>query len=155
MAKQIGVKTSDIASEVIPAPETELDQTLATDTPDPSGVLQDSNLVYVALNHPQGILFSLPDKRAVLIEGNATHLRGLEKGVLPVGGYGLTEVAADDWDYIKKTYGQMRIFQTGLIFAQNRRDLAMDQAGEMKAMRHGREPVDPTKTNTTEASVEA
>ena len=76
----------------------------------------------VALNRTTGIMFPMPDGRKVLIEGNAAGLRGKEKGVLPVGAFGLTRVNADDWAYIEKTYGpHMEIFKSGLIFAQARK----------------------------------
>ena len=81
-----------------------------------------TDTVMVALNRATGITFPMPDGRKVLIEGNAASLRGKEKGVLPVGAFGLTRVNADDWAYIEKTYGpHMEIFKSGLIFAQARK----------------------------------
>ena len=77
--------------------------------------------VVVALNRAIGIQFAMPDGRKVLINGNAAHLRGKEKGVLPVGGFGLTTIAAEDWEYIKKTYGGMEVFENGLLFAAERK----------------------------------
>ena len=56
-----------------------------------------TDTVMVALNRTTGISFPMPDGRKVLIEGNAASLRGKEKGVLPVGAFGLTRVNADDW----------------------------------------------------------
>lgn len=105
-------------------------------------------VVTVALNRATGIRFPLPDGRTVLINGNAAHLRGREKGVLPVGGFGLTTIAADDWAYIKKTYGRMEIFENGLIFAAERKADAADEAAEKANLRHGLEPADPEKTAT-------
>ena len=61
-----------------------------------------TDTVMVALNRTTGITFPMPDGRKVLIEGNAASLRGKEKGVLPVGAFGLTRVNADDWAYIDK-----------------------------------------------------
>jgi len=107
-------------------------------------------LVVVALNHPNGIKFALKDGRQVVINGNATHLRGRETGVLPVGRYGLTLVKAEEWEEILRTYGQMDVFKKNLIFSRPRKAEAEDQAEEMKETRHGREPVDPTTTATTE-----
>ncbi|WP_308775753.1 hypothetical protein [uncultured Bilophila sp.] len=99
--------------------------------------------VMVALNRPSGIVFDLPDGCKVLIEGNAASLRGKEKGVLPVGAFGLTRVNADDWAYIEKTYGpHMEIFKSGLIFAQARKSDAVDEADERAELRNGLEPVD-------------
>lgn len=101
-----------------------------------------ADTVTVALNRASGIAFSLPDGRRVRVAGNAFHLRGKEKGVLPVGGFGLTEIAADDWAYIEKTYGpHMEIFKSGLIFARTRKADAMDEADEKRDLRHGMEPM--------------
>jgi len=119
-----------------------------------AGKGKEAGFVFVALNHPHGILFKMPANRELVIEGNAAKLRGAEKGVLPVGAFGLTKVAAEDWEYIKKTYAQMRIFQSGLIFAQDHKDKAVDQAEERTEMRHGREPVDTATTATTESKPE-
>lgn len=105
-------------------------------------------MVTVALNRATGIQFAMPDGRKVLINGNAAHLRGLEKGVLPVGGFGLTTIAAEDWEYIKKTYGRMEVFENGLLFAAERKADAVDMADERAALRHGMEPVDPENTAT-------
>jgi hypothetical protein len=110
------------------------------------------NKVAVAFNHPQGIKFTVPGGRAVVINGNATHLRGKEKGVLPAGAFGLTLVDADDWEYITKVYGRMQIFKSGLIFAQDSRARAEDEAEEKRELRHGREAVDPAATNTEPVS---
>ncbi|MBD5417358.1 MAG: hypothetical protein HDR50_06810 [Desulfovibrio sp.] len=105
-------------------------------------------MVAVALNRATGIQFSMPDGRKVVINGNAAHLRGKEKGVLPVGAFGLTMVPATDWEYIKKTYGGMEIFQHGLIFAAERKADAVDEAAEKAELRHGIEPIDPENTTT-------
>ena len=65
------------------------------------------------------------------------------KGILPVGAFGLTEICADDWSYIEKTYGpHMELFRNGLIFAQARKADALDAADERAELRHGLEPVD-------------
>ena len=105
-------------------------------------------MVAVALNRATGIQFALPDGRKVLVNGNAATLRGKEKGILPVGAYGLTMVPAADWEYIKKTYGGMEIFTHGLIFASERKADAADEAAEKAEFRHGIEPVDPESTTT-------
>lgn len=108
-----------------------------------------ADTVMVALNRTTGIMFPMPDGRKVLIEGNAASLRGKEKGVLPVGAFGLTRVNADDWAYIEKTYGpHMEIFKSGLIFAQARKADAVDEADERAELRHGLEPVDVAKAQT-------
>lgn len=114
-------------------------------TPAPSA----ADTVVVALNRASGIVFPMPDGRRVTINGNATHLRGKEKGKLPMGAYGLTTIARADWEYIKKTYGpSMKLFESGLIFAADRKADAVDMADERAELRHGLEPVDPEKTQT-------
>lgn len=108
-----------------------------------------ADTVVVALNRASGIAFSMPDGRRVTVNGNAAHLRGKEKGVLPIGGYGLTTIDRSDWEYIRKTYGpSMKLFASGLIFAAERTADAVDMADERAELRHGLEPVDPTKTQT-------
>lgn len=113
-----------------------------------AGQAKSQPTVTVALNRATGIQFLMPDGRKVVINGNAADLRGREKGVLPVGGFGLTTIAAADWDYIKKTYGGMEIFENGLIFAAARQADAADEADEKAEFRHGLEPADPEKTPT-------
>lgn len=113
--------------------------------------LKDDGFIIVALNRAAGILFPMPDGRKVLVDGNAAHLRGKEKGVLPVGGFGLTRVREDDWAYIKRTYGpHMEIFASGLIFAQSRKADAQDCAAEREELRHGLEAADPGAGKTRE-----
>lgn len=109
--------------------------------------------VFIALNHPQGIAFKMPNGRRVEIKGNTAHLRGKEKGVLPVGAYGLTQVGRDDWEFIQETYGGMAIFKNGLIFSADRKADAADEAEERAETRHGREPVDVETTNTEPADL--
>lgn len=113
------------------------------------------NTVMVALNRTAGILFNVPGNRQVLINGNAAHLRGKEKGVLPVGAFGLTEISSDDWAYIKKTYSGMEIFKNGLIFAHGSKGDSLAEADEKKDTRNGLEPVDVETTNTQPLDVPA
>ncbi|MDR2075656.1 MAG: hypothetical protein LBP61_01800 [Desulfovibrio sp.] len=113
-----------------------------------------SDLLTVSYNSPRGIAFRIGD-REILINGNASRLVGKEKGIIPVGRYGYTRIAAEDWDAIEKAYGSMAIFQKGLIFAEKSRERAEDRAEEMAGTRHGLEPVNPETTNTEEAKAEA
>lgn len=111
--------------------------------------VQSSNTVFVALNRPNGIQFTMPDGRKVKINGNACDLRGKEKGVLPIGAFGLTELDSEDWDYIKKTYGRMELFENGLLFASDKKEKAKAEASEKEETRNGFEPVN-TATGKTE-----
>lgn len=54
-----------------------------------AGQAKSKATVTVALNRATGIQFLMPDGRRVVINGNAVDLRGREKGVLPVGAFGL------------------------------------------------------------------
>ncbi|MBE8596851.1 hypothetical protein [Xenorhabdus sp. BG5] len=107
--------------------------------------------VNVRLNHPHGIEFPMPDGTSVVLRGNAFYLFGQEKGKLPVGLYGETIVDADKWDYILKTYGEMEIFKNNLCVWDEKEAGAKDKASEKKELRHGREPVDTSKTTTEPA----
>ena len=111
--------------------------------------------VFVGLNRANGLVFAMPDGRKVRINGNASDLRAQESGKLPVGAFGLTMVNAEDWAYIKKTYGKMEIFKNGLIIAQDSRASAQDEAEEKEETRHGLEPVDPKQPNTAPNEPEA
>lgn len=101
-----------------------------------------ANKVHVRLNHPHGIVFDLKNGRKVAIKGSAFHLRGLEKGVLPVGLFGSTMIDASDWEEIQATYGNMPHFRNGTLFAEADAASADDHAHEKAELRHGREPVD-------------
>lgn len=107
--------------------------------------------VVVALNRPYGLSFRMPNGRKVVIKGNGESLIGKEKGILPIGAYGLTTISADDWDYIIKTHGTMPVFKNGLIFATKRKADAVDEAESRDDLRNGLEPIDPEKTATKEA----
>ena len=110
--------------------------------------------VCVALNRPLGLSFRLPDGRKVALNGNGAPLVGKEKGVLPVGTYGLTLINRDAWDYILKTYGEMKVFKNGLCFATNSRAESEQEAASRSDLRNGFEPVDPKRTVTSEAKGE-
>lgn len=109
--------------------------------------------VVVSLKHPQGIRFDLSGKRSVVIDGNAVHLRGKDKGVIPCEGFGMTIVAKADWEEIKKLYGGMRIFKSGLIFASEDIQRAADEADEKDGdLKSGFEPIDPQAAGVSSAA---
>ncbi|MDR2947118.1 MAG: hypothetical protein LBV79_10280 [Candidatus Adiutrix sp.] len=109
-----------------------------------------ADMVTVAYNSPQGMLFTVNGKE-ILINGNASGLRGKEKGIIPIGRYGYTRIAAADWAAIERVYGSMAIIKNGLMFSEKSKDRAEDRAEERAETRHGREAVDPESTATTEA----
>lgn len=107
--------------------------------------------VIVCLKHPQGIKFKLPNNRSVVINGNAAHLRGNRAPILPQGGYGMTTINKDDWEYIKKTYSSMNIFKSGLIFANADTASVKSQAKEHDEIKSGFEPIDISKEKKIDA----
>lgn len=108
--------------------------------------------VVVALNRAQGLDFPMPDGRIVSIAGSNAGLRGQMTGVLPIGEFGLTEIAEQDWLYIQKVWGEWRLFKNGLIFAQTKTEDAKAEAKNREDLRNGMEPVDPERSATKPAS---
>ena len=106
--------------------------------------------VVVALNRVQGIDYPMPDGRVVSIAGSNAGLRGQMTGILPIGEFGLTEIAESDWLYIAKTWGEWKLFKNGLIFAQTKAEDAKAEAKEKAGLRHGFEPIDPERGAKTE-----
>lgn len=116
--------------------------------------VETSDTVCVALNRPLGLVFTMPDGREVEINGNGESLRGQEMGILKPGSYGLTIIKADDWEYIIKQYGHLKIFQNGFCFATKKKVDAQEEAENRDDLRNGLEPVDVEKTVTKEAKGE-
>ena len=106
--------------------------------------------VVVALCRAQGLDFPMPDGRIVSVTGSNASLRGQMTGVLPIGEFGLTEIAESDWLYIEKTWGEWKLFKSGLIFAQTKAEDARAEAKEKAELRHGFEPIDPERGAKTE-----
>lgn len=113
-----------------------------------------NDLVCVALNRPYGIAFRMPDGRKVEFRGNGESLIGREKGVLPVGAYGLTMVDREDFEWIYKNFKSMPVFKNGLCFATKRKADATEEAESRDDLRNGLEPVDISRTSTKEAQGE-
>lgn len=143
-------KTAKAAAPVkaeSPAPVVEAANVVIDETPE---------FVTVALNHPFGLKFRVLDKygveHVIEIAGNATGLKGLEKGVLPgAGAYGITPgVPAELWDAVKAKYQHMAVFRNGLIFATGDTRSAKKEAKNRESIRSGFEPVEPDRAATEE-----
>lgn len=108
--------------------------------------------VIVSFNSPFGQIFKIPGndgkEKRVKINGNASHLVGVTGAVLPVGRFGQTEIAAEEWEAIVALYGKMKIFKRGLIFANESVTDAGAQEIDQAETRHGAEPVDVNETET-------
>ncbi len=132
---------------------TEIAQAFAasTETAQAPAVDKVVNMVTVSYNSPQSMIFPVKGKE-IRINGNAEHLRGKEKGVIPIGRFGYTRIEEADWEAIVAVYGSMSIFKNGLIFAEKSKSRAEDRADEQAEFRHGREPVTEEEMRTKESS---
>lgn len=117
-----------------------------------------SDTVCVALNSPQDRIYRIPigtepkdrSYHPIYIKGGSSKLRGVKTGVIPIGTYGYTTISRDDWNLIVRHYGNTESFKNGLIFACNTEAEAKKEAKGRRELRHGLEPIDPTKTKTKE-----
>lgn len=110
-------------------------------------VTKSSAKVVVCLNLAHSLIFELGERK-IKINGTNENLRGKSEGVLAVGKYGHTIIDSQDWDAIKEKYSGMAIFKNNLIFSANDTASANAKEKELKDMRHGLEPVDPSKTTS-------
>lgn len=111
--------------------------------------------VTVCLNYPRNIKYYVPDrngnKQAIIFNGNATNLRGKDRGVIPIGAYGVTlGVPKEAWDWIQTHYKDSELLKQGLLFASKTRDVRKE-AEERVDLRHGFEPVDSKEKTYTES----
>ena len=109
----------------------------------------DGDTVVVLLNYPRDVKFMVPDGRgkmhAIIINGNAGNLKGKDKGVIPVGAYGVTTgVPTGAWEWIKKHHCDNPLLLKGLMFTSDAYK-ARKAAEERQELRHGFEPVNPEK----------
>lgn len=105
--------------------------------------------VVVCLNYPRDLKFMVPNKNGlmepIVIRGNATNLKGKDKGIIPIGAYGITTgVPKDAWEWILKHRPDDEVIKKGLMFASTP-DKARDAVRERQGLRHGYEPVSPDK----------
>lgn len=114
-----------------------------------------ASTVHVRANLPRGHVFLLKNGKEVHINGNANHLIGLEKGILPIGQYGVTELPTADWEAVKSEFGNTKLLKSGLVFAQDTAAKARDQATEQAELRHGLEAADKNAGRTQEAERDA
>ena len=110
---------------------------------------EQNDTVTVCSNFPRDIKFKVLDNRGqeqtILIKGNASNLRGLGSGILPIGAYGITaNVPKGAWEQISTIFKDDARFKNGLIFATSPKN-ARGEAKERKDLRNGYEPIDSTK----------
>jgi hypothetical protein len=112
---------------------------------------QSANTVTVGCKLPHGLVLTLnekvtteEDRPIYRATGPAVTLAGRNASQI-IGGYGMTEVDADWWDAWVKQNQNFQPYKSGLIFAEPRRDKAMDRAMEQRQIATGSEPIDPDK----------
>ena len=76
----------------------------------------------------------------IIINGNNADLIGKLKGELYSGGFGITNVPRDAWEWISKTYKNWGPIKNGLMFASDA-DRVADAVKERKNLRNGMEPL--------------
>ncbi len=110
------------------------------------------NTVWVQCSLPNGIDIFLEEKfrddqgneRWREIEDARVKLNGANSSLV-IGGYGLTEVAADFWEAWVKSHQRFQPLRIGAIKAQPSRERASAQAMDEKELKTGFEPLDPDK----------
>lgn len=115
-----------------------------------------ANTVTVLLNSVRDITFDVVDNSGkthfLTVKGSGSLIRKPDGSVLPsaplpdVGAYGITtDVDADLWEAVKKTYGSMSIFKKGYIKATTPKNEEAAKE-ELSEKANGEEPVEPQES---------
>lgn len=113
-------------------------------------------MVWVAYNSPRAIRLTTSKGEKVLINGSPVN-KILDKDGKPTRGrFGLTQISADVWEDLKKTYKNASWFTCNppKMFAHEEAESTEDQAEELKDETHGFEQADPEKLATSELKEE-
>ena len=110
-------------------------------------VIDTSDTVTLCLNYPQDLELAIPTSKGtierIILRGNNTHLRGKEKGINPVGAYGVTpNVPRAAWEWFCENYPEFWLIKEHLLFCATKDDKYSVEAetDERKALRNGFEP---------------
>lgn len=110
-------------------------------------VIDTSDTVTLCLNYPQDLELAIPTSKGtierIILRGNNAHLRGKEKGINPVGAYGVTpNVPRAAWEWFCKNYPEFWLIKEHLLFCATKDDKYSVEAetDERKALRNGFEP---------------
>lgn len=120
-------------------------------TPQTTSAPRTNSIVVVGCKLPSGLIVDLCDPatdehgRAIMLpRRQPVTFKGANSSNI-VGGFGLTEVDADFWEAWIKQNPTFPAVKAGLIFAQERRDKAADNAMDHAAAKNGFEGIDPDK----------
>lgn len=112
--------------------------------PEKQEAMTTASTVLVAYNGPQAQRFEIPmangSRKKVIINGNNHDLIGKPIGKLCAGGYGLTAVDKEAWDWIKTNYANWGPIKNGLMFASDE-DHVNDEIKARKDLKNGFEPL--------------
>ena len=110
-------------------------------------VIDTSDTVTLCLNYPQDLELAIPTSKGtierIILNGNNTHLRGKEKGINPVGAYGVTpNVPRAAWEWFCENYPEFWLIKEHLLFCATKDDnySVKAETDERKALRNGFEP---------------
>lgn len=110
-------------------------------------VIDTTDTVTLCLNYPQDLELAIPTSKGtierIILNGNNAYLRGKEKGINPVGAYGVTpNVPRTAWEWFCKNYPEFWLIKEHLLFCATKDDKYSVEAetDERKALRNGFEP---------------
>mgnify|MGYP001032383655 CR=1 FL=1 len=110
-------------------------------------VIDTTDTVTLCLNYPQDLELAIPTSKGIIeriiLNGNNAYLRGKEKGINPVGAYGVTpNVPRAAWEWFCKNYPEFWLVKEHLLFCATKDDKYSVEAetDERKALRNGFEP---------------
>ena len=150
MARNTAKRASAPDDDVVTGISVDVEDVAAPDEDVEQAAAGAGDTVFVFANLPSAQSFRLPGGGHLTVAGMpVSRLKGLDGRNLAGGRYGVTEVPAAVWAEVKKTYGAMRIFQSGLVFDAPTLERGKAMARERGGLRHGCEPVDPLSDRRT------
>lgn len=119
-------------------------QVINPERPEPVSTETKASEVLVCYNGVQAQKFEVPmstgGKKTVIINGNNTDLVGAPRGELYAGGYGITRVDRDAWEWIAEHYKNWGPIKSGLMFASSDKTVKADVKAH-EGLRNGYEPL--------------
>lgn len=110
-----------------------------------------STMMNVTCKLPHGLVLRLYDmvpgddgKKTPVIKGGEVVLAGANASQI-YGGFGLTQVPTDFWEEWVRQNKSLPALANGLLFAEPKRDRAIDRAEDQSDAKTGTEPLDPRK----------
>lgn len=99
--------------------------------------------VYVYCGIPQGLIFRLGDEQHTFHGVNTSKLVAANGEDLAHGKFGINACKEEVWNEIKRLYGDMTVFQSGLLYASENMADGDDEALDKQDIKTGVEQQDP------------